>query len=266
MFTPSERKALKGVVNMSNLSITDHFIGPADLVTDMENYAVHINSLCYDKKDDNVYDTLPPKHYDFADIFQAAEKQSLPERGLHDHAIDLEPRQQPPFGKLYSMSPTELNALRVYLDKAIKAGIIQKLISSAASPVMLVLKTDGSLRLVIDYRRLNDITIKNCYPLPLISDMLDRLQGAKMFTKLDCKDAYNCVRIKGRDKWKTAFCTQFGLFKYLAMSFGLTNAPAMFQASINKALGKFLDITVVVYLENILIFSKDETKHKEHVR
>ena len=105
------------------------------------------------------------------------------------------------------MLSTELDALRVYLDKAIEAGIIQKSISPAASPVMFMPKADGSLRLVIDYRRLNDITIKNCYPLPLISDMLDRLQGAKMFTKLDCKDAYNRVRIKGGDKWKTAFCT-----------------------------------------------------------
>ena len=158
-----------------------------------------------------------------------------------------------------------LNALRVYLDKAIKAGIIQKLISPAASPVIFVPKTNRSLRLVVDYRRLNDITIKNCYPLPLILDMLDRLQGAKMFTKLDCKDAYNCVRIKGGDKWKTAFHMQFGLFEYLAMPFGLTNAPATFQAFINKALGKFLDITIVVYLDDILIFSKYETKHEEHV-
>ena len=265
MFLASEKKALKGVLHMSNLTITDNFIGPADLVANMEEYAVKMNSLQYDKYDE-VYDILPPEYHDFADIFQAAEKQSLPERGPHDHAIDLEPGQQPPFRKLYLMSPTELNALRVYLDKAIEAGIIRKLISPAASPVMFVPKADGSLRLVIDYRRLNDITIKNRYPLPLISDMLDRLQGAKMFTKLDCKDAYNRVRIKGGDKWKKAFCTQFGLFKYLAIPFGLTNAPATFQAFIDKALGEFLDIIVVVYLDDILIFSKDETKHEEHVR
>ncbi|SLM33603.1 gag polymerase env [Lasallia pustulata] len=231
---------------MSNLSITDHFIGPADLVTDMENYAVHMNSLCYDKKDDNVYDALPPKYHDFADIFQAAEKQSLPERGPHDHAIDLEPGQQPLFGKLYSMSPAELDVLKVYLNDAVKAGIIRKSISPAAY--------------------LNDITIKNRYPLPLILDMLDRLQGAKKFTKLDCKDAYNRVRIKGGDEWKTAFRTRFGLFEYLAMPFGLTNSPATFQAFIDKALGEFLDITCVVYLDNILIFSKNESDHEEHVR
>ncbi|SLM34929.1 retrotransposable element tf2 155 kda protein type 1 [Lasallia pustulata] len=235
---------------MSNLSITDHFIGLADLVTDMENYAVHMNSLCYDKKDNNVYDALPPKYHDFADIFQAAEKQSLPERAPHDHAIDLEPGQQPPFGKLYLMSPAELDVLKVYLNNAVKAGIICKLILPAAPPVM----------------HLNDITIKNRYPLPLILDMLDRLQGAKKFTKLDCKDAYNRVRIKGGDEWKTAFRTWFGLFEYLAMPFGLTNAPATFQAFIDKALGEFLDITYVVYLDNILIFSKNKLDHEEHIR
>ena len=266
MFTPSERKALKGVVNMSNLLITDHFIGPADLVTDMENYAVHMNSLCYNKKDDNVYDVLPPKYHDFVNIFQAAEKQSLLKRGPHDHAIDLEPGQQPPFRKLYSMSPAELDVLKVYLNNAVKAGIICKLILPAASPIMFVPKSDSSLQLVIDYRCLNNITIKDRYPLPLISDMLDRLQGAKKFTKLDCKDTYNQVRIKGRDEWKTAFCTRFGLFEYPAMPFGLTNAPATFQAFIDKALREFLDITCVVYLDNILIFSKNESDHEEHVR
>ena len=186
-----QEKWLKVVVNMSNLSITEYFIDLADLVTNMENYAVHMNSLYYDKKDNNVYDALPPKYHDFADIFQAADKQSIPKRGLHDHAIDLEPGQQPPFGKLYSMSPVELNVLKVYLNNAVKAGIIRKLILPVLSSVMFMPKSDGTLQLVINYRRLNDIAIKNRYPLPLISDMLDRLQGAKKFTKLDCKDVYN---------------------------------------------------------------------------
>ena len=176
---------------MNNLIITDHFIGLLNLVADIEKYTLQMNLLQYDKGYNNVYNNLPPEYHDFADIFQAAEKQSLPERGPHDHAIDLKLGQQPPFRKLYSMSPAELNVLKVYLDNAIKAGIVCKSISPAASPVMFVLKSDGSLQLVIDYRRLNNITIKNHYPLPLISDMLNCLQGAKKFTKLDCKDAYN---------------------------------------------------------------------------
>ena len=96
--------------------------------------------------------------------------------------------------------------------------------------------------------------------------MLDRLQGARKFTKLDCKDTYNQVQIKGGDEWKTVFHTQFRLFKYLAMPFGLTNAPATFQASIDKALREFLDIICVVYLNDILIFNKDELDHEEHLQ
>ena len=160
---------------MNNLTITDHFIELLNLVADMEKYTLQMNLLQYDKGYNNVYDNLPPEYHDFADIFQVAEKQSLPEKDLHDHVIDLKPGQQPPFGKLYSMSSAELDVLKVYLDNAMKAGIVRKSISPAASPVMFVPKLDGSLQLVIDYRHLNNITIKNHYSLPLISDMLDCL-------------------------------------------------------------------------------------------
>ena len=104
-----------------------------------------MNSLCYNKKDDNVYNALLPEYHDFVNIFQAADKQSLSERGPHDHAIDLEPGQQPLFGKLYLMSPAKLDVLKVYLNNIIKAGIIHKSISPAASPVMFVPKLDSSL-------------------------------------------------------------------------------------------------------------------------
>ena len=130
---------------MNNLFITDHFIGLLDLVANMEKYTLQMNLLQYDKGYNNVYNNLPPEYHNFADIFQAAEKQSLPERGPHDHAIDLKLGQQPPFGKLYLMSPAEFNVLKVYLDDAMKAGIVCKSISPAASPIMFVLKSDGSL-------------------------------------------------------------------------------------------------------------------------
>ena len=143
---------------MNNLTITEHFIGSADLVTDMK---IKINSLQYNKGYDNVYDILSPEYHDFADIFQTAEKQSLSVRGSHDHVIDLKLRQQLSFEKLYFMSLTELDVLKVYLNNAMKADIIHKSISPAASPVMFVLKSDSSLQLVIDYRCLNSITIKN---------------------------------------------------------------------------------------------------------
>ena len=166
---------LKSVLQMNNLFITDYFIGLSDLVINMKKYTLQINSLQYNKEYNNVYNNLPPEYHDFADIFQAAEKQSLPERGLHNHAIDLKLKQQPLFRKLYSMFSAELNVLKVYLDDTIKAGIVHKSISSAASPIIFVLKSDSSLQLVINYRYLNNIIIKNHYSLLLISDMLNCL-------------------------------------------------------------------------------------------
>ena len=145
VFTASERKMLKSVLQMNNLFITDHFIELLNLVTDMEKYTLQINLLQYNKGYNNVYNNLPPEYHNFTDIFQVAEKQSLSERGLHNHVIDLKLRQQPSFRKLYLMLSAELNVLKVYLDDAIKADIVCKLISPAASPVMFVLKLDSSL-------------------------------------------------------------------------------------------------------------------------
>ena len=204
VFTVSERKALKNVLHMNNLFITEHFIELTDLMTDMK---IRLSSLQYNKEYNNVYNILSLKYHDFADIFQTAEKQSLSVRGSHDHVIDLKLRQQPSFRKLYSMFSVKLNVLKVYLDNAMKADIIHKSISSAASPVMFVLKLNSSLQLVIDYRCLNSITIKNWYSLLLILNMLNCLQGTQKFTKLNCKNAYNWIQIKGKDEWKTVFWT-----------------------------------------------------------
>ena len=143
---------------MNNLFITEHFIESVNLVTDMK---IRLSSLQYNKEYNNVYNILSLKYHNFTDIFQMTEKQSLSVRDSHDHVIDLKLRQQSLFRKLYSMSLTELNVLKVYLDNAMKTDIIHKSISSAASPVMFVLKSDSSLQLIIDYRHLNSITIKN---------------------------------------------------------------------------------------------------------
>ena len=160
---------------MNNLFITDHFIELLNLVVNMKKYTLQMNSLQYNKGYNNVYNNLPFKYYNFTDIFQAAEKQSLSERGSHNYAINLKLRQQPSFRKLYLMSSAELNVLKVYLDNAIKADIVCKSISPAASPIMFVLKLNSTLQLVINYRHLNNIIIKNCYSLSLISDMLNCL-------------------------------------------------------------------------------------------
>ena len=172
VFTVSERKMLKNILHMNNLFITEHFIESVNLIINMK---IKINSLQYNKGYDNVYDILSSEYHDFTDIFQMTEKQSLSEKSSHDHVIDLELSQQPLFRKLYSMFSAKLNVLKVYLDNTMKADIIHKSISPAALPVMFVLKLNSSLQLIIDYRHLNSITIKNCYSLLLISDMLNCL-------------------------------------------------------------------------------------------
>jgi hypothetical protein len=144
------------------------------------------------------------------------------------HAIDLEARERPLFRALYNLSVKELVALREYLDQALKNGWIKRSISEAGAPILFVLKKDGSLRLYVDYRGLNAITKKNCHLLPLISEMLDRLGRATVFSALDLKDAYYRIPIKRGDEWKTAFRTRYSHFEYNIMPFRLYNAPATF--------------------------------------
>jgi len=190
----------------------------------------------------------------------------LPPHRPYDHKIQLEPGTTPPFGPLYTLSETELKALDEYIKENLTKGYIQASTSPAGAPILFVKKRDGSLRLCVDYRGLNKITIKNRHPLPLIGESLDRLRSATVFSKLDLRAGYNLVRIAEGDEWKTAFRTRYGHFEYRVMPFGLTNAPATFQHLMNDVLRDFLDDFVVVYLDDILIFSTSLDEHKRHVR
>ena len=149
-----------------------------------------------------------------------------------------------------------MDALRKYLEENQRKGFIRESQSLAGYPILFISKKDGSLQLCVDYQELNNITIKNSYSLSLISELQDKFQKAKWFTKFDIPRAYNWIRIKEGDKWKTAFHTQFGHYKYLVMPFGLTNAPAMFQAFINNVLRQHLDVFVTVYLNDIVVYSE----------
>ncbi|KAF4334483.1 gag polymerase env poly [Fusarium beomiforme] len=147
-----------------------------------------------------------------------------------EHTIELEEGKKPPWGPLYPLNQMQYEALREYVAENLANGQIRHLKSEAGAPVLFVPKKDGGLRLCVDYRGLNKITIKNRYPLPLIGDLLDRLAGAKWISKIDIRDAYHRINIKESDRWKTAFRTRYGHFEYTVMPFGLTNAPAIFQA------------------------------------
>ncbi len=153
-----------------------------------------------------------------------------------------------------------------YICKALENGFIRPSTSPAGAGVFFVGKKDGGLRPCIDYRGLNNITVKNRYPLPLMATSFELLQGATIFTKLDLRNAYHLVRIREGDEWKTAFNTPTGHYEYQVMPFGLANAPAVFQALINDVLREMLNKCVFVYLDDILIFSQSYEDHVQHVR
>src|SRR5947209_7012407 len=163
---------------------------------------------------------------------------------------------------VYSLSEIELAALREYLEMMLELGKIRPSMSSAGAPILFIPKPNGrGLRLCVDYRGLNKITMKNRYPLPLMDELRDRVHGSTIFTKIDLKHGYNLVRIKEGDEWKTAFRTRYGHYEFMVMPFGLTNAPATFQAMMNDILREFLDQGVIVYIDDILIYSRDEQEY-----
>ncbi|XP_060096945.1 uncharacterized protein LOC132573472, partial [Heteronotia binoei] len=202
----------------------------------------------------------------FADVFEETGADQLPPHRPYDCAIDLVPGAPLPVGRLYPMSEPELAALRDYLDKNLKRGFIRPSTSPLSAPVLFVKKKSGELRLCNDYRALNKITIRDRYPLPLIPELLDRLKGAQIYTKLDLRGAYNLVRIRPGDEWKTAFGTRYGQYEHLVMPFGLTNAPAVFQRFMNDVFRDLLDRFTIIYLDDILIYSRNPAQHAEHVR
>ena len=238
-------------------------------VIDVTNISALLDStLSMSTASVNVIPTsLPTEYAEFADVFEPKNSQKLPpHRPGVDHEIPLMPNAKPVYSSIYNLSETELKALKDYIDNMVAKGFIRPSKSPFGSPVLFVKKPDGSLRLCVDYRKLNDITIKNRYALPLISELFDRLKSAKLYTRLDMADAYNQLRIANGDEFKTAFRTRYGHFEYLVMPFGLTNAPASFQAYVNDCLRNFLDIFCVVYLDDVLIFSDTLEEHVVHVK
>ena len=159
-----------------------------------------------------------------------------------------------------------MTVLKDYIEESLRKGHIRPSNSPCGAPVLFVKKKDGSLRLCVDYRALNAITVRDRYPLPLIDNLIDQLRVAVIFTALDLRGAYNLVRVRHGDEWKTAFRTRYGQYEYLVMPFGLTNAPAVFQRLMNDLFRDYLDQFVVVYLDDILVFSKRQEDHVEHVR
>ena len=193
---------------------------------------------------------------------------SMPPKRDIDHAIELEPGSAPPHRGVIRLSPPELEELTRQLKELLEKGFIRPSVSPYGAPVLFVskLKEPGALRMVVDYRALNKLTVKNKYPLPRIDDLLDRLHGAQVFSKIDLQSGYHQVRIKEEDIPKTAFRTRYGHYEWTVLPFGLTNAPATFQTLMNSVLRPFLDKFVLVYLDDVLIYSRSPEEHLHHLR
>jgi hypothetical protein len=194
---------------------------------------------------------------------QAAD--SLPSLGGKTHSIEIE-GEIPKYSPIYPLHPKELEALKAYIEEALRKGWIRRSKSPLGAPILFVPKKGGTLRLCIDYRQLNQVTKKDRTPLPLIDNILERLSGAIIYTKLDLKNAYYRIRIQPGDEWKTAWRCRYGHFEYMVMPFGLTNAPATFQSYIEEVLSDFTDTCCVVYLDDVLIYSKSREAHAQDVR
>ncbi|TYK01597.1 reverse transcriptase [Cucumis melo var. makuwa] len=202
----------------------------------------------------------------YRDVMPDSLPKSLPPRRMIDHEIELVPGAKPPAKNAYRMAPPELAELRKQLDELLNAGFIRPAKAPYGAPVLFQRKKDGSLRLCIDYRALNKLTVRNKYPLPIITDLFDRLHGAKYFSKLDLRSGYYQVRIAEGDEPKTTCVTRYGAFEFLVMPFGLTNAPATFCTLMNQVFHEYLDKFVVVYLDDIVVYSTTMEEHRDHLQ
>jgi hypothetical protein len=209
---------------------------------------------------------IPEHMHDLLPAWDAREADKLPPYRICDHKIELLPGKLLPARPLYNILEDKLLVLRKFLDENLAKGFIRTSVSPAASLVLFAKKPGGGLRFCIDYYALNAIIIKNRYPLPLIQETLARLSKAKIYTKLDIIAVFNRIRITKKQEYLTAFNIRYGLYETLVIPFGLSNAPATFQARINEVLYPYLDVFCITYIDNILVYSNDLTSYRQHVR
>jgi hypothetical protein len=202
---------------------------------------------------------------DFPYVFLEELPGMPPDREV-EFVIDLLPRATPISKRPHRMSVEELKELKKQLTELQEAGYIRLSSSPWGAPVLFVQTKDGSQQMCVDYRSLNDVTIKNKYPLPRIEDLFDQMRGARVFSKIDLRSGNHQMKIKPSDISKTTFSTRYGLYEFMIKSFGLTNAPAYFMNLMNKVFMEYLDKFIVVFINDILIYSKNDSDHEEHLQ
>ena len=202
---------------------------------------------------------------DFPDIFPE-ELPGLPPQRQVEFRIDLVPGATPVAKSPYRLAPDEMQELSSQLNELLKKRFIRPSFSPWGAPVLFVKKKDGSFRMCIGYRELNKLTIKNRYPLPRIDDLFDQLQGANYFSKIDLRSGYHQLRVLEEDVPKTTFRTRYRHYEFVVMPFGLTNAPAVFMDLMNRVCRPYLDQFVIVFIDDILIYSRSKEEHSQHLR
>jgi hypothetical protein len=202
---------------------------------------------------------------EYEDVFPNDVPSGLPPiRGI-EHQIDFVLSASIPNRPAFRSNSEEINELQRQVEKLMAKGHVMKNMSLCAVPVLLVPKKDGTWRMCVDCRAFNNITVKYRHSIPRLDDMLDELHGSCIFTKIDLKSGYHQIRMKEDDEWKIAFKTKYGLYEWLVMPFGLTNAPSTFMRLMNHALHAFIGRFVVVYFDDILVYSKSLYEHIDHL-
>ncbi|XP_019097363.1 PREDICTED: uncharacterized protein LOC109131156 [Camelina sativa] len=232
-------------------------------VEEEEIYLVTLTALGGDDKEGmEVEDITTVK--DFEDVFRPLE--GLPPPRSHPFTINLQPGATPIAKAPYRMVPAEFAELKTQLEDLLEKGFIRPSSSPWGALVLFFKKKDGSMRLCIDYRGINNITIKDKYPLPRIDELLDQLRGASWFSKIDLASGYHQISIAEQDVMKTAFQTRYGQYEFVIMPFGLTNAPAAFMRLMNEVFHDYLDRFMIIFINDILIYSRSAEEHSEHLR
>ena len=226
-------------------------------------YAIQVTTLLEKEDKPNLEDFVVLR--EFRDMSVDEIPELSPRREI-DFSIDILPRSPPISKEPYQMSIPELTELKIQFQELLDKEYIRRSVSPWGAPVLFVKKKDGTLRLCVDHRQLNKMTFKNKYPLPRINDLFDQVGGAKIFSKLDLRSVYHQVRIKHQDINKTAFRTRYGHYEFVVIPFRLTNALATFMCLMNSIFSQYLDKFIVVFIDDILVYSKTKEEHDEHLR
>ena len=265
--SPPDPATLQGVQLLSHLQLKKAFHRKDEI------FAAYVREADDPKKpQDPAFATAVPQEpklqqllKEYEDVFPTELPAGVPNRSI-THKIELVPGSKTPSMPYYRHSPGENDELKKQITELVNKRFIQPSKSPFATPVLFVKKKDGSLRMCIDYRALNKVTVRNAYPIPRIDELLDRLHGAKYFSRLDLNSGYYQMGVDKADVPKTAFRTRYGHYEFLVLPFGLTGAPATFMHAMNDSFKDYLDKFVVVYLDDILIYSRTKEEHLQHIR